>query len=86
MEGIYLIGAGSHSKQIYDVLLLRGIKVLGIFDDGKDVFYEHKIMGKIDEVYKLDKTVTLFCGIGDNTSKLSYFDYRKNGNRKLYRV
>ena len=74
MEGIYLIGAGSHSKQIYDILLLRGIKILGIFDDKKDVFYEHEIIGKVDEVYKLDKNVALFCGIGDNKIRKETFE------------
>ena len=74
MEGIYLIGAGSHSKQIYDILLLRNIKILGIFDDNKDVFYEHEIIGRVDEVYKLDENVALFCGIGDNKIRKETFE------------
>ena len=74
MEGIFLIGAGSHSKQIYDILLLRNIKILGIFDDVKDVFYQYKIMGKVDEIYNLDKMVSLFCGIGDNKLRREIFE------------
>ena len=74
MQGVYLIGAGSHSKQIFDVLLMKNIPILGIYDDNKDVFYEHKIIGKVAEVSHLDKNAPLFCGIGDNKIRRETFE------------
>ena len=72
-----LIGAGSHSKQIYDILILKKIKIIGIYDDIYDInnekyFYDYKIKGKIYEIK--DKSIPLFCGIGDNNKRKEIFE------------
>ena len=68
-----LIGAGSHSKQIRDILLLNNISDFKVYDDYKTDFYEHKIEGKVDDILKLEKTIPIFCGIGDNDKREETF-------------
>jgi len=64
-----LIGAGSHSKQIRDIL-----SDLKVYDDYKTDFYENKIEGKVEDVLNVDKSIPIFCGIGDNDKRKEIFE------------
>ena len=58
-----LVGAGSHSKQVQDILLLLNIKVIEIYDDFKTS------ARKINELTNIDNDIPLFCSIGDNNTR-----------------
>lgn len=82
-NGVYIIGAGGHSKQVIDCFKHSKIPIKGIFDDDKTGMYYHdyQIIGKVSDIDKLlDKTENLFCGIGDNKIRQIIIEHYKDYN------
>lgn len=70
-RGIYVLGCGSHSKQVMDSFRAIGIPIRGMFDDMKEgVFRGVPILGKISDVKKMvPRYAPLFCAVGDNGAR-----------------
>ncbi len=80
---VYLIGTGGHSKQVIDIYLENGCKILGAFDDFKTgLFYRNiPILGKLEDVeYKISKDSNIFITFGDNNYRLELYKKFKNYN------
>lgn len=72
---IYIIGAGGHAKVLGDIILKlesgseNRIKLEGFFDDNKKGnIFDRPILGRIEEIKKLEKYKHIYfiIGIGDN--------------------
>lgn len=77
MENIFLFGASDHCKYTIDIIEREGkYKIAGIFDKKLlpgDTFYSYKVLGYIDELLQLSKSLNISKGIvaiGDNFTRM----------------
>lgn len=71
---IYLLGAGSHAKQVVDIFEENNQPIAGFFDDFREIesiFYNYPILGGYDKIDQIinNSEVNLFCCLGDNNKR-----------------
>ncbi len=67
MNRLIIIGAGGHAEVIVDIAQKNGYKDIAFVDDIKTTCMGFRVIGKIDDINKLDDSKTDFViGIGNN--------------------
>lgn len=80
---IAIIGAGGHSKCVYECFYLQEQKVYGFFDDdmgkqGLEVIDGIHVMGTAVDVTQHTEVRSLFIAIGNNRQRLEKYGYFKS--------
>jgi UDP-perosamine 4-acetyltransferase len=75
---IAIIGAGGHSKCVFECFHQKGQEVFGFFDDdptkeGLEIIDGLKVIGSPDKITEYKKINGLFIAIGDNRQRLEYY-------------
>jgi UDP-perosamine 4-acetyltransferase len=75
---IAIIGAGGHSKCVFECFHQKGQEVYGFFDDdhtkdGLEIINGLKVIGSPDKVTEYKQIHDLFIAIGDNRQRLEYY-------------
>ena len=72
MSGNLIIGAGGHGKVIADIMLCRGMKILGFLDDNSSLIGQQilglPVLGNIEKWIDFDSD-GLVVAVGDNTAR-----------------
>ncbi len=79
---IAIIGAGGHSKCVYECFYLQEQQVLGFFDDdsskhGLEVIDGLKVLGSSEEAVNHSKVDAVFIAVGDNRKRLDKYSFFK---------
>jgi len=75
---IAIIGAGGHSKCVFECFHQKGQEVYGFFDDdhtkdGLEIINGLKVIGSPDKIANYKQIKDLFIAIGDNRQRLEYY-------------
>lgn len=84
-KSVIIIGAGGHARVIAEIIIKSGDTVIGFLDDnldiqGKSVFKDIKVLGKISECesfQKKHKECLFIVGIGNNYVRAEIFNKYK---------
>jgi acetyltransferase EpsM len=77
-KNIAILGAGGYCTVIINLINLNLYNIVGIYDDKKEFFLGHRILGKIDE---LDSNIENFViGIGNDKVRKTIYNKFKNLN------